>query len=146
MLCLGKMNQNPISNTVWERQLEWFKDSSQNMTLETIDREPMEFECNIFPGFSKLELVHEVREFMTKMDEPEQFQGRIIFMSMFNDIIWRNKDNEKECIANCTLVCLFEKKVSIVSSSAQKRIDNFRSPLLLSVPRDNGLVTRKIRI
>ena len=29
VLCLGKMNQNPISNTVWERQLEWFKDSSQ---------------------------------------------------------------------------------------------------------------------
>ena len=27
VLCLGKMNQNPISNTVWERQLVWFKDS-----------------------------------------------------------------------------------------------------------------------
>ena len=24
----------------------------------------------------------------SKMGEPEQFQGRIIFMSMFNDIIW----------------------------------------------------------
>ena len=29
VFCLGRMNQNPISNTVWERQLEWFKDSSQ---------------------------------------------------------------------------------------------------------------------
>ena len=28
VLCLGKMNQNPIPNTVWERQLGWFKDSS----------------------------------------------------------------------------------------------------------------------
>ena len=27
VLCLGKMNQSPISNTVWERQLERFKDS-----------------------------------------------------------------------------------------------------------------------
>ena len=25
-------------------------------------------------------------------------------MSMFNDIIWRIKDNEKECVANSTLV------------------------------------------
>ena len=80
------------------------------MTLETIDREPMEFECNIFPGFSTLELVREVQKFMSNMGEPEQFQGRIIFMSMFNDIIWRNKDNEKECIANCTLVSLFAKR------------------------------------
>ena len=27
-----------------------------------------------------------------KIGEPEQFQGRIIFMSMFNDIIFRSKD------------------------------------------------------
>ena len=47
---------------------------------------------------------------MSKMGEPEQFQGRIIFMSMFNDIIWRYKDNETECIANSTLVSLFAKR------------------------------------
>ena len=27
VLCLGKVNQNPTSNTVWEEQLGWFKDS-----------------------------------------------------------------------------------------------------------------------
>ena len=47
VLCLGKMNQNPTSNTVWERQFDWFKDSSQYRTLDTIDGEPMEFEWNI---------------------------------------------------------------------------------------------------
>ena len=47
LFCLGKVNQNPTSNTVWERQLEWFKDSSQYRTLDTIDGEPMEFELNI---------------------------------------------------------------------------------------------------
>ena len=51
-----------------------------------------------------MQLVHEVQKFMNKMSEPEQFQGRIIFMSMFNDIIWGIKDNEKECVANSTLV------------------------------------------
>ena len=61
---------------------------SQYRTLDTIDRKPMEFESNIFPGFTTLELVREVQMFMSKMGEPEQFQGRIIFMSMFNDIIW----------------------------------------------------------
>ena len=34
VLCLGKVNQNPTSNTVWERQLGWFKDSSQYRTLD----------------------------------------------------------------------------------------------------------------
>ena len=51
VLCLGKVNQNPISNTVWEDKLTWFKDSPQYRTLDTIDGEPMEFEWNIVPGF-----------------------------------------------------------------------------------------------
>ena len=58
--CLGKMNQNPTSNTVCERQLGWFKDSSQYRTLDTIDGEPMEFEWNIIPGSTTLALVREV--------------------------------------------------------------------------------------
>ena len=33
------------------------------------------------------------------MGDPAQFQGRIVFMSMFNDIISWNKDNETECVA-----------------------------------------------
>ena len=41
---------------------------------------------------------------------PAQFQGRIIFMSMFNDIIWRSTDNERERIANATLVSSFAKR------------------------------------
>ena len=29
---------------------------------------------------------------------------------MFSDIIWGSTENERECIANATLVCLFAKK------------------------------------
>ena len=70
----------------------------------------MELEWNIFQGFSTLELVREVQKFMNKMSEPEQFKGRIIFMSMFNDIMWRITDNEKECIANSALEPIFAKR------------------------------------
>ena len=33
-------------------------------------------------------------------------------MSMFNDIIWGSTDNERECIANATLVSIFAKRFS----------------------------------
>ena len=112
VLCLGKVNQNPTPNAVWEEQLSWFKDSPQYRTLDTIDGEPMEFEWNIFPGFTTLQLCNNVQEFMTKMGDPSQFKGRIIFMSMFNDIMWGSEDNERECNANATLVTLFAKKIS----------------------------------
>ena len=48
VLCLGKMHQNPQSNTVWEDKLTWFNSSPQYRTLDTIDGEPMEFEWNMF--------------------------------------------------------------------------------------------------
>ena len=73
-LCFGKVNQNRISNTVWERQLESFKNSPQYRTLDTIDGEPMEFEWNIFSGFTTLQLCNKVQKFMSNTGEPEQFQ------------------------------------------------------------------------
>ena len=48
VLCLGKVNQNPQANTVWEDKLTWFKSSSQDIALDTIDGEPMEF-VDCFP-------------------------------------------------------------------------------------------------
>ena len=47
VLCLGKMNENPQSNFVWEDRLKWFKSSPEYRALDTIDGEPMEFEWNI---------------------------------------------------------------------------------------------------
>ena len=64
VLCLGTVNQNPTSNTVWEQQSDWFKDSSQDRTLDTNDGEPMEFEG----GFTILQLA---QKFINKMGEPE---------------------------------------------------------------------------
>ena len=115
VLCLRKMNQNPVSKYCLGATVGMVQrfTSSQHRILDTIDGEPMEFDWNITPGFTSLELVREVRNFMNKTSEPEQFQGRIIFLSMFNDMIWRSKDTETECIANSTLVSLFaEKKIS----------------------------------
>ena len=38
---------------------------------------------------------------MTELQcEPEQFKGRIIFMSMYIDIDWRKRGNKDICIAN----------------------------------------------
>ena len=113
VLCLGKMHQNPQSNIVWEDKLTWFKCSSQYGPLDTIDGERMEFEWNIFPGFSTLQLCDKVQEFMSKMSgESERFTGRIIFMSMFNDISWWSQKNEQECESNANLVSIFARRLS----------------------------------
>ena len=48
---------------------------------------------------------------MSKMGDPsEQFKGRIIFMSMFNDMSWGSEDNEQECNANADLVSVYARR------------------------------------
>ena len=64
-----------------------------------------------FPGFNTLQLSEEVKRFLLRLDETqEHFTGRIIFMSMFNDISCGSKDNEKECLANAKLVSLYARR------------------------------------
>ena len=139
VFCLGKVNQNPTSNAVWEEKLSWFKDSPEYQTLDTIDGEPMEFEWNVFRGFTTLQFINKVQEFMTKMSDPSQFKGRINFMSMFNDIIWVSEDNERECVANATLVTLFAKDFQ-QDDGHSSDLDQKRSGILLVLTdhKENG--------
>ena len=44
------------------------------------------------------------------MDDPSEFKGRIIFMSMFTDISWGSQDNEQECNANADLDSIFARR------------------------------------
>ena len=86
VLCLGKIFENPESDDAWEQRLGWIK-SSQNYRNFG---EPMEFE-----------LSEEVKSLLYRLREtPEKFTGRVLFMSMFNDISCGTKDNEEECMAN----------------------------------------------
>ena len=110
-MCLGKIHENTQSNTAWEQILEWFKTTPEYRTLDRIDGEPMELEWNIIPGFNALQLCHKVQELLSRLNvTPEKFIGRIIFMSMFNDISWGSKDNKIEYESNAQLVSLFARR------------------------------------
>ena len=112
VLCLGKIHENPQSNTAWEQRLELFKSTLEYRTLDRIDGEPMEFEWNIFPGFNTLQPSEEVQELLLRLNEtPENFTGRIIFMSMFNDISLGSKDNKIECEFKCSPRFSIRKKI-----------------------------------
>ena len=64
-----------------------------------------------FPGFNTLQLSQEVKHLLLRLGEtPENLTGRIIFMSMFNDISCGSRDNEKECESNAQLVSLCAKR------------------------------------
>ena len=111
VLCLGKIDQNPESNKAWKERIGWTTSSQSYRDLDGISGEPTEFEWNIFPGFDTLQLYGKVKDLLSRLGEtPEIFTGRILFMSMFNDISCGTKDNEKECVAHSKVVSLYAKK------------------------------------
>ena len=81
--------------TSWKERIEWIKSSQSYGDFDGISGEPIEFE------WSRLG------------ETPEIFKGRILFMSMFNDIFFGTKDNERECLANAEVVFIFAKKFGI---------------------------------
>ena len=84
VLCFGRILQHPESNEVWKKSIEWITSSQIYRDFDGIDGEPTEVEWNIFPGFDTLQQVTDLRSNLG--ETPETFTGRILFMSMFNDI------------------------------------------------------------
>ena len=52
-----------------------------------------------FPGITTVGILNQFQQRMGELQcEPENITGRIIFMSMFNDIVWNAKGNDKLCL------------------------------------------------
>ena len=114
MLCLGRVHQHPKSNEAWKDRIGWIITCQSYRDYDGISGEPTEFEWNIFPGFTTLQLYGKVTDLLSRSGEtPENFTGIILFMSMFNDISCDKKDNEEECLANAKVVSIYAKKFGI---------------------------------
>ena len=105
VLCLGKVLQHPESNEAWKNRVAGTRAERSYRDYDGINGESTEFEWNIFPGFTTLQLCGKVNDPLSDLGEtPETFTGRILFMSMFNDISCDGKGNEEECVANARAV------------------------------------------
>ena len=79
-----------------------------------INGESTEFEWNIFPGFTTLQLCGKINDLLSDLGEtPETCTGRILFMSMFNDISCDRKGNKDECLANAGVVKVLARKFGV---------------------------------
>ena len=114
VLCFGKVHQHPESNEAWKKRIECIINEKSCRDYDGINGESTEFEWNIFPGVTTLQLCGKVTDLLSSLgEEPEIFTGRILFMSMFNDISCDNTGNEEECVANSKVVSIFAKKFGV---------------------------------
>ena len=114
VLCLGRILQHPDSNEAWKNRIAGVKSVKSYRDYDGIDGEPTEFEWNIFPGFTTLQLCGKINDLLSDLGQtPEKFTGRILFMSMFNDISCDKKGNKDECLANAGVVKVLTRRFGV---------------------------------
>ena len=129
VLCFGKIHQHPESNEAWKKRIEWITTDNSYRDYDAINGESTEFEWNIFPGFTTLQLCDKVNDLLSDLGEtPKTFTGRILFMSMFNDISCDRKDNKDECLENAKVVIGIGERSFIGPGSEKKWSSEENSP------------------
>ena len=114
VLCLGKVLQHPECNEAWKNRVAGVRAERSYRDFEDVSGKSTEFEWNIFPGFTSLQLCDKISNLLSSLGQsPETFTGRILFMSMFNDISCDRYDNKDECLKNAEFVKTFAKRFGI---------------------------------
>ena len=114
VLCLGKVLQHPESNEALKNRVAGVRAERSYRDYDAINGESTEFEWNIFPGFTTLQLCDKISDLLSYLEQtPETFTGRILFLSMFNDIFCDRNDNKDECLKNADYVKTFAGRFGI---------------------------------
>ena len=101
--CLVKITEQAESSERWGGQLMDFQSTDSIHEFYGIDGEPIEFERNLFPGCTSLELLRKIYGDLQRRNiDPEKFGNRLVFMSMFNDVdSIKKKRTKMNVFQNC---------------------------------------------
>ena len=69
VLCLGRVHQHPESNEAWKKRIEGITTEKSYRDYDCINGELTEFEWNIFPGFTTLQLCGKVNGLLSRLGE-----------------------------------------------------------------------------
>ena len=93
--CVGGISTEPIQ--AWESKIEGVLETRYLNDLNRIDGEPMDFEWEIFPGFTTLQILDEIRKMMTesKCENHNNSKERSSSRQCTMTLIGENKETKK---------------------------------------------------
>ena len=113
VFCLGKVLQHPECNEAWKNRVAGVRAERSYRDYDAVSGESTEFEWNIFPGFTSLQLCDKINLLSSLGQSLETFTRRILFMSMFNDISCEGKGNKEQCLKDADFVKTFARRFGI---------------------------------
>ena len=102
LCCASEGFFNILNPTKFGRTIAGIQSEKSYRDVDGINGEPTEFEWNIFPGFTTLQLCDKINNLLITLGQtPKPFTGRNLFMSMFNDIICERKRQQRRMFGKC---------------------------------------------
>ena len=107
---------SPTLCSVWEKweaillspgkiKIQWYSDNNYFSELNRIDGQLVEFERKIFLGFTTVGILNQIQQMMGELlCEPQNFTGRIIFMSMLQKEMMKYVTLLKSKLGLCSIV------------------------------------------
>ena len=104
-LC-GKMGDDPIA--AWKNKIKWYSENNHNHFNE-LNR--IDGHADGVRVVTTLVLLESIKDLMKDLQcELEQFNDRIIFMSMHSDIVWGERRNTERCEYNSQTVANYARR------------------------------------
>ena len=93
VLCLGRVLQHPDSNEAWKNRIAGIQSGKSYRDYDAINGESTEFEWNIFPGFTTLQLCGKINDLLSDLGQtPETFTGRIfVHVNVQWHLLWQRR-------------------------------------------------------
>ena len=88
VLCLGRVLQHPDSNEAWKNRVAGVRAERSYRDYDAVSGEMTEFEWNIFPGFTTLQLCDKINDLLSDLGQtPETFSGRIFCQCSMTSLV-----------------------------------------------------------
>ena len=80
VLCLGKVLQHPESNKAWKNRVAGIRSEKSYRDSDAINGESTEFEWNIFPGFTTLQLCDKINDLLSILGQHQQLSQEEFYL------------------------------------------------------------------
>ena len=107
---LGRILQLPDSKEAWKNRIAGVKSVRSYRDYDGINEEPTEFEFNIFPGFTTLQLCGKLNDHWATWDKHQKLSQEEPHPCRCSMTSLVTKGNKDECLANAAVVKVFARK------------------------------------
>ena len=134
VLCLGKTHQNPDANEARKKRIERITTSQSYRDYDGISGELTQFEWNIFPGFTTLQLYGKVRDLLSRLGETQKISQEEFYLCRCSTTFPEERKTMKKNVWQMLKSSLY----------MQRSLEKDTGHSFVQIPKRSGILWKRI--